>query len=138
MVLQEDRIVLHIPPKLVTEPLMYRIIKDFDVSVNILKAEVVENDEGLLVLGMQGTASALKAAKKFLSDQGVRLQSLKRDVRLREELCTHCGACIGQCPTGALHMTEEYEVRFDAEKCIACGHCAIACTYDAVEVRFAD
>ena len=138
MVVQEDRVVLHIPATLVTEPLIYRLIKDFDIAVNILKAEIVENDEGLLVLGMQGSSSALKKGKAFLQEQGVRLQALQRDVHLIEERCTHCGACIGQCPTGALSMTEEFEVKLDAEKCIACGHCAIACTYRAVEVMFQD
>ena len=138
MLLQEDRVVLRIPAKLVTEPLIYRLVKEFDIAVNILKAEVVANDDGLLVLGMQGTASSLRAGKKFLTDLGVRLQALKRDVQIREDRCTHCGACIGQCPTGALYMTEEYEVKLAPEKCIACGHCAVACTYDAVQVMFGD
>jgi len=138
MLLQEDRIVLHIPAKLVTEPLIYRLIKDFDITVNILKAEVVENDEGLMVLAIEGAQSKLKAGEAFLREQGVRLQALKRDVRLNEDRCTHCGACTGQCPTAALYLAEDYEVRFDPEKCIACGHCALACTYDAVEVMFTD
>jgi len=138
MLLQEDRIVLHIPASLVTEPLIYRLIKDFDIAVNILKAEVVENDEGLMVLGIEGQESKLKAGKAFLREQGVRLQALTRDVQVNEERCTHCGACTGQCPTAALYLTEDYEVKFDPEKCIACGHCALACTYNAVEVHFAD
>ena len=136
MLLQEERVVLHIPAKIVTEPIIYRLVKDFDVAVNVLKVEVVENDEGLMVLGIQGTSSALTAAKKYLTERGVRLEALKRDVHLREDRCTHCGACIGQCPSGALTMTAEYEVKLDPKKCIACGHCAIACTYDAVDVKF--
>ena len=138
MVLQEDRLVLHIPATSVTEPLIYHLVKDYDIVVNILKAEVRENDEGLLVLGLQGTASALKAGRAFLEEKGVRLQALTRDIRLLDDKCTHCGACINQCPTGALCVNDDYEVKLDAEKCIACGHCALACTYDAVEVTFAD
>jgi len=136
MLLQEDRVVLHIPASLVTEPIIYRLVKEFDVAVNVLKAEVVENDEGLMVVGIQGTSSALTAAKKFLAERGVRLEALKRDVRLREDRCTHCGACIGQCPSGALTLGVDYQVKLDSKKCIACGHCAIACTYDAVDVKF--
>ncbi len=136
MVVQEDRLVLHIPAGLVTEPLIYRLVKDYDIVVNILKAQVVENDEGLMVLGLQGTSSALKAARKYLAGIGVRVQELRRDVHIIEARCTHCGACVGQCPTGALYVTEEFEVKLDAAKCIACGHCAVACTFEAVEVRF--
>ena len=68
----------------------------------------------------------------------MRLQALTRDIRLLDDKCTDCGACINQCPTGALSVNDDYEVKLDAEKCIACGHCALACTYDAVEVTFAD
>ena len=138
MLLQEDRIVLHIPANLVTEPLIYRLVKDFDIAVNILKAEVVENDEGLMVLAIQGRESSLKKGKAFLRNQGVRLRALQRDVRINKDLCTHCGACTGQCPTAALYLNDDYELEFDPEKCIACGHCAVACTYNAVEVMFAD
>ena len=136
MVHHEDRIVLHIPAGLVTEPLMYRLVKDFDVTVNILKAEVVENDDGLMVLGMQGVGTSISAAKKFLTDQGVRLQSLNRDILVDWDRCTDCGACVGQCPSAAMYLSDEYELQFDPEKCIACGHCVAACTLGAIEVKF--
>ncbi len=136
MVVQEERVVLRIPANHVTEPIISRIVKDCDVTVNILKAQIEENDDGLMVLGLQGTSSALKAARKYLSGIGVKVQELKRDVKIKEQRCTHCGACVGQCPTGALYVTEEFEVKLDAAKCIACGHCAVACTFEAVEVRF--
>ena len=102
MVHHEDRIVLHIPAGLVTEPLIYRIVKDYDVTVNILKAEVVANADGLMVLGLQGGGDSLAAAKQFLTDQGVRLQSLNRDIHINRELCTDCGACADICPAGAI------------------------------------
>ena len=136
MVVQEDRVVLRIPANKVTEPIISRIVKDFDITVNILKAQIVENDEGLMVLGLQGTGTALKAARKYLAGLGVRVQELKRDVKKSDTRCVDCGACVGQCPTGALYVTQEFEVKLDAAKCIACGHCAVACTFDAVEVRF--
>ncbi len=138
MVVQEDRIVLHIPADLVPGPLVYRLVKDYDLVVNILKAQVVENDEGLMVLGLQGPGAAIKAGRKYLTTLGVRVQDLKRDVKLSEKRCVHCGACVGQCPTGALHVTDEFEVKLDSAKCIACGHCAIACSFDAVDVRFGE
>ena len=136
MPLQDERYVLHIPREMLTQPIIYRLVKDFDVAVNVMKAGVIDNDEGLMVLGMQGTKQGLADAIRYLKDQGVRVQALKRDVTLKAEKCTHCGACIGQCPTAALTMTDTFEVKFDPEKCIACGHCAWACSFDAVEVMF--
>jgi ferredoxin len=136
MVLQQDRVVLHFPANLVTEPIIYRLIKDFGVSVNIMKAEVVESEEGLMVLGIQGVSADLEAAKKYLKDQGVRLQDLKRDVHVISDRCTHCGACVGQCPTTALSMNQDFELAFNPEECIACGRCAVACTFNAIAVEF--
>jgi ferredoxin len=138
MLLQEDRVVLHIPANRVTDPLIYKLVKDFDIAVNILKAEVTENDEGLMVVGLQGNASSLKKARKYLTDQGVRVQALKRDVHVIEERCTDCGVCTGQCPTAALYLDEDFKLQFDPEKCIACGHCAVACVFHAIEVMFDD
>ena len=44
--------------------------------------------------------------------------------------CISCGACEGECPTGAISMgSEHYEV--NADECISCGACATACPVDA-------
>jgi L-aspartate semialdehyde sulfurtransferase ferredoxin len=136
MGVQEDRVVLHIPADKVTEPIISRIVKEYDVTVNILKAQIRENDEGLMVLGLQGTGTAIKAARKYLAGLGVRVEALKRDVAKSDTRCVHCGACVGQCPTGALYVTADFEVKLDPKKCVACGHCAVACSYAAVEVKF--
>ena len=48
------------------------------------------------------------------------------------------GACVGQCPTEALSMNEDFELVFNPEECIACGRCAVACTFNAIAVEFGD
>jgi ferredoxin len=136
MPLSEERIVLHIPKELVTQPLIYNIVKDFDVAVNILKATVVESEEGLMVLGLRGRRDNVRGAIRYIEGQGVRVDALRRDIRISDIKCTHCGACVGQCPTAALTLTADFEVVFEPDKCIACAHCAWACTFAAVEVQF--
>ena len=48
------RIVLHFPKRLVDRPLVYRLIKDYNLEFNILKALVTPEEEGLLVLELKG------------------------------------------------------------------------------------
>ncbi|MBA7712676.1 Ferredoxin-type protein NapF [subsurface metagenome] len=54
-----------------------------------------------------------------------------------EERCTHCGACITICPTGAFELDPITRwVNFHDEKCLACGLCIKACPPRAMEVHF--
>ncbi|MFO8073201.1 MAG: 4Fe-4S binding protein [Polyangia bacterium] len=52
-----------------------------------------------------------------------------------EELCVHCGACVGQCRSGALTVEgRERRVGFHPERCVACELCVPACSYGALEL----
>lgn len=131
------RIVLRFPRRLVERPIVYRLVKDYDLEFNILKASITPEEEGLLVLELKGDQKEYDRGVDFLIKAGVRIQSLSQDVTRNEERCTHCGACITVCPTGAFRVDPKTrEVLFDNEKCIACGLCIPACPPRAMEVHF--
>jgi len=88
----------------------------------------------LMVLEIEGEEKDFKEGLKYLEERGVKVQPLSQDVVMREELCTHCGACVVHCPTSALYLTEERKVLFAPEKCIACEICVEICPYRAMEV----
>ena len=44
------KIVLRFPQNLVDQPIICRLVKDFDLEFNILRASVTPEEEGLLVL----------------------------------------------------------------------------------------
>jgi len=46
------RIVLHFPKRMGDRPIIYRLIKDYDLEFNILKALITPEDEGLMVLAL--------------------------------------------------------------------------------------
>jgi ABC-type methionine transport system ATPase subunit len=48
------KIVLRFPKRLVDRPIIYRLVKDFDLEFNILKASITPEQEGLLVLELKG------------------------------------------------------------------------------------
>ena len=131
------RIVLHFPRRLVDRPIVYRLIKDYNLEFNILKASVTPEEEGLMVLQLSGEQKDYDRGIKYLTKNGVRIQSLSQDFIRNEERCTHCGACITICPTGAFELDSvTRQVYFDNEKCVACGLCVKACPPRAMEVHF--
>jgi ferredoxin len=44
-----------------------------------------------------------------------------------QEKCTHCGACMRNCPVSAVNKSEDKVFTIVQEKCIKCGACFTAC-----------
>ena len=131
------RIVLRFPRRLVDRPIISRLVKDYDLEFNILKASVTPDEEGFLVLELNGEQQEYDKGINFLIKTGVKIQSLSQDVTRNEERCTDCGACITICPTAAFELDPPTRrVLFHNEKCIACGICIKACPPRAMEVHF--
>ena len=131
------RIVLHFPKRMGDRPIIYRLIKDYDLEFNILKALITPEDEGLMVLALSGEQENYDKGIKYLTKNGVRIQALSKDVTRNEERCTHCGACVTICPTDAFELDPLTRLTsFDHEKCVACGVCIKACPPRAMEVHF--
>lgn len=131
------RVVLHFPRILVDQPIVYRLVKDYNLEFNILKASVTPKEEGLLVLELSGEQRDYEQGMQYLAGIGVGIQPLSQNVIRNETRCTHCGACITICPTGAFTLElPSRRVNFQAEKCIACGLCIKPCPPRAMEVRF--
>ena len=131
------RIVLRFPPRLVDRPIVYLLVKEYQLEFNILKASVTPEEEGLLVLELKGEQRDYDKRIRYLTESGVRIQSLSQDVIRNEERCTHCGACITICPPHAFEVDPATrKVKFYDEKCVACGMCIKACPPRAMEVHF--
>jgi len=131
------KMVLRFPRRLVDRPIVSRLVKDFNLDFNILKASITPEEEGLLVLEVTGKQEDYDKGINYLTKTGVRIQSLSQDVTRNEERCTHCGACITICPPGAFEIEPlTRRVIFYNEKCIACGLCIKACPPRAMELHF--
>lgn len=129
------RIVLHFPPRLVDKAIVSKLVKDYGLDFNILKASVTPGEEGLLVMELTGERRNYDKGVKYLSDVGVKIQSLSQDVVRDEGRCTHCGACITMCPSGAFTLeVGTRKVLFDNSKCVVCELCIKACPPRAMKL----
>lgn len=133
----KKRLVLTFPAQLVDEPITYHLIKDYELMVNILRANVTADEEGRMVIEISGEKPALEKGVKYLAELGVKVQPLAQDVKWHKERCDHCTACIPICPTAALSLDRKtMQVSFDSKKCIICGLCVPVCPYKAIEILF--
>jgi L-aspartate semialdehyde sulfurtransferase ferredoxin len=131
------KVVLHFPKRMVDEPILYRLIKDYDLQFNILKASITPEAEGLMVVELKGDRKQYDRGVQYLIDSGVKVQSLSQDVTRNEDRCTSCGACVTVCPAGAFsYEPETMIVRFNNAKCVACGLCIKSCPPRAMELHF--
>jgi len=131
------RIVMKFPHRLLDQPIISNLVKDYNLEFNILKASVMPNEEGLLVMELTGTEKDYEKALEYLKKTGVNLQPLSQDIKRNDKRCTHCGACVTICPAGALALDQKTrKVDFHDDKCIACGLCINACPVRAMEVHF--
>ena len=51
--------------------------------------------------------------------------------KINSEACINCGACEGECPSGAISEANDKRV-INAGSCVSCGACAGACPCEAI------
>ena len=127
--------VLKFPKEVIDQPIISNLVKKYDLEFNILKATILLQQEGVMVLEFLGHKANVKKGIAYLNEMGVTVKSMAGNIRRDDEKCYQCGACTGICPTGALSLHRpDMAVLFDEEKCTACGLCVSVCPARAMEV----
>ncbi|MGH7355298.1 MAG: NIL domain-containing protein [Candidatus Rokuibacteriota bacterium] len=75
------RVRLTFPGPLVQEPIVYRLVKDFDLVINIRRADV-KADHGWMALELEGDEASLERGVTWLKQRGVQVDPIERDVVL--------------------------------------------------------
>jgi len=73
---QQTRLWLMYPPKLIKEPLIWKLSKKFDVVTNIRQASVTD-EIGIVSLELDGKRAEIQAAVKWLEKLGVSVEPVE-------------------------------------------------------------
>lgn len=115
------------------KPIVYHLVKDYNIVVNIFRAKVTPEEEGYLLLDLIGTEENIERALGYVRTFNVTISTTGKGLVWDRDGCAHCGQCVAYCPTRALHIEDvaTREVAFDEEKCIECLACVKVCPYGA-------
>lgn len=131
------RIVLRFPQRLAGKPFVYKLAKEYDLEFNILKADVTPEAGGRLVLEVRGEEKNYEMGIQYLTEAGIDIEPLSKDIVRDNELCSHCGACVPLCPADTLVVDPATrEVEFHDENCVVCGLCVQICPFHAMTINF--
>jgi ferredoxin len=135
----KEKYVLSYSQDAVGDPIIYSLIKRFDVMVNILRAEVTPGQEGRLLLELDGDEKSIGEAVAYLESREVTCLPASRAILWKEDGCVDCGACTGVCFSGALELDQaSARLELKRERCIGCGLCVKACPFGLFSLAFED
>ena len=130
-----NKLLLNFPRELADQPIIYRLVKDFELIFNILQANIQPGKDSLMILELSGTSEHYAEGMLYLIERGVDFHLLDKKVQKNESRCIDCGACTGVCFTRALSMNlDEMILEVDRTKCIGCMLCYHTCPHRAIEV----
>ena len=100
--MSSKKIVLNFPKEKIDKPIVYKLIKDFNLTFNILRANITPDQEGHMVLELVGENSEIEHGIKYLKEEGISTQPLSKDIKVNWDKCIQCGACYEACNLGAI------------------------------------
>ncbi len=132
------RLMLSFPKSESEKPIVYHLVKDYDLVINIFRAKVTPEEYGYLVLDVSGTEENIRHGMDYVRTFNVQINESGVGVTRDTQKCTHCGNCLAHCPTKALRITDQKTraVEFFPNDCVECLACVQNCPYGACSSLF--
>ena len=133
----KKRVILRFKRNTIDKPIVYCLVKDYDLTFNILRANISPKAESMMVMEIEGEETNFARGMEYLKEANIGIEPIEQDIDRDEERCVHCGLCTSVCATEALDINREtMKVNFDYEKCVACELCVRVCPVKAMHVSF--
>lgn len=122
---------LKFSPKMVNQAVITNLMKNYDVSFNILRADINPKGGKMLV---EINGSEADEGIEYIKKAGIDIRPVKRVVQKDIDLCIDCGACVSLCPVKAISIGEDWTIEVDDLECIGCKLCTYSCPTKAIKV----
>jgi len=134
----KKRIILRFKRDTIDKPIVYRLVKDYNLIFNILRANISPKAESIMVMEIEGSETNFAKGMQYFKDLDIDVKPMEQDIYRDEEKCVHCGLCTSACAPGALFIgdRETMKVDFDYRLCVACELCVKVCPVRAMNVSF--
>lgn len=127
------RLRLTFPEELTDQPVLYRLVRDYNLVLNIHQARVLPDQRGVVTVELQGASEVLDQGVAFLEEMGIEVVERDRELGWDPDACVDCGACLPVCEPKALHRVEATgRVDLERDRCTLCEQCVQVCAYGAV------
>ncbi len=127
------KVFLYFPKSETEKPIVYHLVKDYNLIINIFRAKITPEEEGYLLIDMTGSEEDIRRGLEFVGTFDVIINGKNKGLYHDSDKCTHCGNCLSHCPTKALHVEDRAtrKVVFDESICIECLACIKNCPFGA-------
>jgi ferredoxin len=133
------KVILAFPAETTEQPIIYNLIKQFDVQFNILKASIEVGKSGKLFLEFSADNDKIENAFSYLEKNGVKISPIESKISFDSNKCINCGNCASACISQALSLkAPDWKIKFDPDKCVLCKLCLKSCPLRLFEIEFSE
>ncbi|WP_300464582.1 4Fe-4S binding protein [Desulfobacula sp.] len=132
------RVVLTFPRFIGGQPIITELIREYELEVNIYRAQVTPNEKGYIAIDIIGEESQIEDGLEFIRSFEIDVNLTMNTLLWNKDKCTGCGNCVPHCPTGALYVKDNRSrpIDFHGDKCIECLCCIESCPFGACTSMF--
>ena len=82
----KKRMVVRFKRNTVDKPIVYRLVRDYDLVFNILRANVSPKAESMMVIEMEGEEENFHRGLQYLKGFDIGIEPIEQDINRREAL----------------------------------------------------
>jgi len=130
----KTKFLINFPATQSQEPVVYNLVADYGLRVNILKASIDINLQGHMLAEIEGQSENISLAIEYLDKIGIEADFVKSTIQRIEDKCVDCGLCTTVCGSKALRIgyETEWKLKFEDNRCVGCNLCIQACPLQAI------